>query len=247
MPTVNESHPEVTGMQAPSIVAMGGGGFSTEPNNPLLEDYLLSLVGSQQPRVCFVPTAGGDADSYIVKFYNAFGNGRSVPTHLSLFRRTVADLRTFILGQDIVYVGGGNTANMLAAWRVHGLDEVLREAWSSGIILCGPSAGAVCWFESGVTDSFGQPLQPITNCLGFLPGSHCPHYDSELQRRPTYQRLIAQQVLPPGIAADDSVALRYAGTELTEIASSRQAARAWRVTLENGQIREDELSPRYLG
>lgn len=234
-------------MSEPCIVAMGGGGFSMEPDNPLLDDYVLSLAGSAQPRICFVPTASGDADSYIVKFYSAFGNGRSVPTHLSLFRRTVDDLRSLILSQEIVYVGGGNTANMLAVWRLHGLDEALREAWSRGVILCGLSAGSVCWYEAGVTDSFGQPLQALPNCLGFLPGSHCPHYDGEPERRPTYQRLVAQGALSPGIADDDGVALRYKGTELTEIVSSRPNARAWHVTMTNGQLYEEELLPRYLG
>ena len=234
-------------MAEPCIVAMGGGGFSMEPDNPLLDDYVLSLLEKSSPRVCFLPTASGDSDSYIVKFYEAFGNGRCVPTHLSLFRRTIDDLRSFILDQDVIYVGGGNTANMLAAWRVHGLDEILREAWSSGVILCGLSAGAVCWYESGVTDSFGKQLRSLPDCLGFLPGSHCPHYDGERQRRPTYQHLIAQRVLVDGIAADDGVALRYSGSELIEVVSSRQDARAWSVGMTNGQVFEKELPPRYLG
>lgn len=234
-------------MSEPIIVAMGGGGFSMESDNPLLDDYLLSLADSAKPRVCFVPTASGDADSYIVKFYDAFGKGRSEPTHLSLFRRRVDDLRTFILDQEIIYVGGGNTANLLAVWRVHGLDEVLREAWSRGVILCGLSAGSVCWFEAGVTDSFGNQLRALPECLGFLPGSHCPHYDGEIERRPAYQRLVAQGGLPAGIAADDGVALKYNGTDLTEVVSSRPAARAWRVGLTDGQVYEEELLPRYLG
>jgi len=244
-------------MAEPCIVAMGGGGFSMEPDNPLLDDYLLSLAQSSSPRVCFLPTASGDADHYIVKFYQAFGGGRCVPSHLALFRRTIADLRTFLLDQDIIYVGGGNTANMLAAWRVHGLDEILREAWSRGVILCGLSAGAVCWFESGVTDSFGQPLRALPNGLGFLPGSHCPHYDGESERRPTYHRLIANGTLPDGIAADDGVALRYSAAELTEVVSSRPDARACRVEMTGGEISdspagdrpviETELDTRYLG
>jgi dipeptidase E len=239
-------------MPQPTIIALGGGGFSTEPDNPLLEDYILAKSASPQPRVCFLPTASGDADPYIVKFYNAFSgnvfpNRRAVPTHLSLFRRSIADLRDFVLSQDILYVGGGNTANMLAVWRVHGLDSILREAWSRGIILCGPSAGAVCWFESGVTDSFGLPLRPIANCLGFLAGSFCPHYDSESTRRPIYQHLVATGELPPGHAADDSVALHYTGADLTAIVSSRPTARAWRVALQNGQLHEAEIVPTYRG
>ena len=234
-------------MGEPCIVAMGGGGFSMEPENPLLDDYLISLAESAEPRVCFLPTASGDADGHIVKFYEAFGNRRCVSTHLPLFRRTVDDLRSFILDQDIIYVGGGNTAIMLAAWRVHGLDEVLREAWSRGVILSGLSAGSVCWFESGVTDSFGKPFRALTNCLGLLPGSHCPHYDGESERRPVYQQLIAQRALVDGVAADDGVALKYDGVELTEIVSSRQDTRAWRVGMTNGQVFEKELPPRYLG
>ena len=234
-------------MSEPCIVAMGGGGFSMEPDNPLLDDYLLSLVKTAMPRICFLPTASGDADSYIVKFYEAFGNGRSIPTHLSLFRRTIDDLRSFIFDQDIVYVGGGNTANMLAVWRVHGLDAVLHEAWSRGVILCGLSAGSVCWFEGGVTDSFGEKLRALPDSLGFLPGSHCPHYDGEIGRRPAYQRLIAKGELAAGIAADDSVALRYKGVELTEIVSSCPEARAWRIDMTGGQVLEQPLLPRYLG
>jgi dipeptidase E len=233
-------------MPQPCIVAMGGGGFSMEPDNPRLDDYVLSLSEKPQPRICFVPTASGDADSYIVKFYNAFGAGRSVPTHLQLFRRSVTDLRSFILAQDIVYVGGGNTAVMLAAWRVHRLDEILREAWGQGVILCGLSAGSVCWFEAGVTDSFGQPLRALSNCLGFLPGSHCPHYDGEAERRPTYQRLVAEGELPAGVAADDGVALKYEGTSLSEIVASRPSARAWRIAMTGDGIHEDELLPRYI-
>ncbi|MGD9635875.1 MAG: Type 1 glutamine amidotransferase-like domain-containing protein [Pirellulales bacterium] len=239
-------------MGAPTIIASGGGGFSSEPDNSLLDDYILSSVAKPLPRVCFVPTASGDADPYIVKFYSAFSgsgiaNRQTIPTHLSLFRRTVGDLRSFILQQDIIYVGGGNTANMLAAWRVHGLDVILREAWARGIILCGPSAGGVCWFESGVTDSFGLPLREVTGCLDLLPGSFCPHYDSEPTRRPTYERLVAEGTLPAGFAADDRAALKFTGTELSEVVSSGPEARAWRVTSASGRGSSEELKPRYLG
>lgn len=226
---------------------MGGGGFSMEPDNPLLDNYLLSLAGTDKPRICFLPTASGDSDSYIVRFYNAFPTDRCVPTHLSLFRRTVDDLRSFILDQDIVYVGGGNTAIMLAAWRVHGLHLVLREAWQGGVVLGGLSAGSVCWFESGVTDSYGKPYQALNCGLGFLPGSHCPHYDGEIERRPVYQRLVEQGDLPPGLAADDGAALTFSGVALKEIVASRREARAWRVTSEDGRFGEEELQPRYLG
>src|SRR3954465_1302485 len=155
------------------IVAMGGGGWGMEPENPLLDDLVFGLTRKRRPKVCFVPTASGDADSYVGRFYAALGNGRATPSHLALFRRTVVDLRAFLLGQDVIYVGGGNTANMLAVWRVHGVDAVLRRAWREGVVLCGLSAGALCWFEGGVTDSYG-PLAALHDGLGLLPGSACP-------------------------------------------------------------------------
>src|SRR5919198_619156 len=141
---------------------------------------------------------------------------------------TLRDIRHFLLAQDVLYVGGGNTANMLAIWRVHGVDAVLREAWERGIVLAGISAGSICWFEAGVTDSFGEELAPLS-CLGFLSGSNCPHYDSEPQRRPAYRRLVDAGELPPGLAAEDGVGLHFVGTELAEAISARSNARAFRV------------------
>lgn len=166
------------------IVAMGGGGFSMEPENPRLDDYVLSLVRGPRPKVCFLGTASGDDYRYIVRFYTAFTSERCHPAHLRLFDRTEADLRSFVLAQDVIYVGGGSTSNMLSVWRVHGLDVILREAWERGIILSGLSAGAVCWHEAGPTDSFGPMLQPLRDALGFVPGSFCPHYDAEPKWRP---------------------------------------------------------------
>lgn len=221
---------------------MGGGGFSMEPGNPLLDDFVLSLTGKPRPKVCFVPTASGDADGYVVRFHNAFRPERAEATHLSLFQRDIADLRGFALGQDVLYVGGGATANMLAVWRVHGLDAILREAWEAGVVLCGVSAGMVCWFDSAVTDSFG-PLAPMQDGLGLITGSACPHYDGEPARRPTYQRAIASGALAPGVAADDGAALHYAGDTLAEVVSSRPSARAYRVTASD----ETPIDARYLG
>lgn len=218
-----------------------------EPDNPLLDDYVLSHARRSPARVCFVPTASGDSNDYLVRFYEAFPATRCIATHLALFRRKHADLRDFVLAQDVLYVGGGNTANMLAVWRAHGLDRILREAWQQGIVLCGLSAGSLCWFEGGITDSFGPGLQPLPDGLGMLPGSHCPHYDGEQERRPTYHRAVASGALAPGIAADDGTALRYSGTELAEIVSSRPTARAWRITRDGNSAREEEIVPRSLG
>jgi len=170
------------------IVALGGGGFSMEPENPRLDRYVLSLARRSRPKICFVPTASGDSDNYIVRFYDAFTVDRCLPSHLRLFSRKIQDLREFILQQDVVYVGGGATAYLLATWRLAGLDAIFREAWGRGVVLSGVSAGAVCWFEAGLTDSFGRPLRPLREGLGFLPGSFCPHYDGEKDRRSAYQR-----------------------------------------------------------
>jgi peptidase E len=231
-------------MATRTIVAMGGGGFLMEPENPRLDDYILSLAGKREPRVLFVPTASGDADARVFRFYQAFPTSRCVPSDLALFRRTVRDLRDFILSQDIVYVGGGNTANMLAVWRVHGVDKVLREAYERGVILAGLSAGALCWFECGVTDSFID-LAAIQGCLGLLKGSNCPHYDGEAARQPTYRRLI-QEGLSAGYAADDGAALRFENEQVAEVVSSRPDARAYRVEVERGRICEKILWPRFL-
>jgi peptidase E len=228
---------------------MGGNDFS-EPYNPLLDDHILGLArerrGRERPRVCFVPTASGDSEAYVAAFYAAFAR-RSEASHLSLFGRTVVDLEAFVLEQDIVYVGGGNTANMLAIWRVHGLDRILASAWESGVVLAGTSAGSNCWFEGSTTDSFG-PLAAFPDGLGFLPGSHSPHYDSEPGRRPTYQRLVAEGALPDGHAADDGAGFVFDGTELAEVVASRVDARAYRVVRGlDGQAVETELPVRYLG
>src|SRR6476619_2164891 len=159
------------------IVAFGGGGFSMEAGNPLLDAYVLGLVGKERPRVCFVPTASGDADHYIVRFYRAFPGSRFEPSHISLFRRDegAADIHSHLLESDLVYVGGGNVVSMLGAWRAHGLDTVLRRAWRQGVVLCGPSAGSLCWFEQALSAFHGAP-RPVRG-LGLLPYSNCVHYD----------------------------------------------------------------------
>ncbi|MGH2344977.1 MAG: Type 1 glutamine amidotransferase-like domain-containing protein, partial [Chloroflexota bacterium] len=156
------------------IVAMAGGGFSMEQENPLLDRYVLSLARSARPRVLFLQP--GDSPSYFERFHAAFDRLPCEHAHLSLFAPGVADIRALLLAQDVIYVGGGNTKSMLALWREWGLDRVLREAWQNGVVLCGISAGAICWFEQGVTDSIPGSLTPL-QCLGLLPGSACPHYD----------------------------------------------------------------------
>ena len=226
------------------VVALGGGGFTTD-DDPRLDDFVLGLTGRDRPRVCFLATAQGDSPSYVVDFYDAFRE-RAETAHLTLFGRPRRDIRDFLLAQEVVYVGGGNTANMLAIWRVHGVDQVLREAWERGIVLAGISAGSICWFEWGVTDSFGDELASL-RCLGFLSGSNCPHYDSGPERRPTYRRLVESGELPAGLAADDGVGLHFAGTELAEAVTARPDAGAYRVERgENGAV-ERPITVRRLG
>jgi dipeptidase E len=230
------------------IFAMGGGGFSTEPENPLLDDYLLSLAPSgQTPRVCFVGTASGDTPEYRDLFRAALGDGRCVPSELTLFERTVHDLDAFLAEQDIVYVGGGSTVNLLAVWRAHGVDTAIREAYERGVVMAGISAGMNCWFEASITDSYAlDRLAPLTGGLGLLAGSACPHYDGEEQRRPTYRAAVAAG-LPAGYAAEDGVGLLFEEGELREAVASLPAARAYRVALGDGGVIEEELPTRYLG
>ena len=225
------------------IVAMGGGGFSMEPRNPALDDFVLRLTGKRRPRVCFVPTPSGDSENYIAKFEHAFRQ-RAVTSHLALFNRNVVDLRRFLLAQDVIYVGGGNTANALAVWRRHGVDVILCEAWRKGVVLAGLSAGMICWFECSVTDSFG-PLAPLNDGLGLLPGSACPHYDGEAKRRPAYHRFV-RNGLPAGYAADDYAALHFVGRHLAEVVASRPNAHAYHVQLVSGKVVETALPARYL-
>ncbi|WP_397539318.1 Type 1 glutamine amidotransferase-like domain-containing protein [Rummeliibacillus pycnus] len=226
------------------IIAMGGGGFSMEPENPLLDQYILSQSKKESPKICFIPTASGDSENYIKRFYDFFRKQNCIPSHLSLFNPPTRDLENYLLEKDIIYVGGGSTKNLLALWKDWGIDQILRKAWNQGIILAGISAGSICWFEEGVTDSFGDGLEPI-QCLGFLKGSNCPHYDGEEDRRLSYQDLIGTSRMRPGIAADDGVAIHYFDQDIKEIVSSRPAAGAYRVTFENN-VMEESLPVRYL-
>ena len=207
-------------------MAIGGGWLPGDEARPLA-DYVLALAGKARPRVCFVPTASSEPAHVILDFYEELRDRADV-SHLSFFPWPPEDLRGLALEHDVIYVGGGNTANMLAVWRVHGFDEILREAWEQGIVLSGSSAGMICWFEAGVTDSFGPQLEGMRDGLGFLAGSACPHYDGEERRRPVYQELVAGG-FPAGLAADDGVGLHFVGTELKEPVSVREGANAYRV------------------
>jgi peptidase E len=235
--------------RAPQIVALGGGGFSMEKEGSLLDDYVLSLTGTSRPRVCFLPTASGDADHYVVRFYRRFSPDCDA-SHVSLFRRDQGtggvedDLASHLLSQDLIYVGGGNVISMLGAWRAHGLDAVLRRAWRRGIILCGPSAGSLCWFEQALSAFHGAPR--IVRGLGLLPYSNCVHYDAEPARREEYHRFVGDG-MRAGYAVDDGVALHFRGTSLERVVSSRADGGAFLVEPYGKRVRETRLEVEQLG
>jgi dipeptidase E len=215
-----------------------------EPDNLALDRYILGQARVPEPAVAFVPTASGDSDNYLVRFYAAFQGLPCRPSHLPFFRRT-PNLRSYLFAQDVIYVGGGNTKSMLAVWREWSLPEILREVWESGIVLAGISAGAICWFDQGVTDSFADQLRAL-DCLGFLPGSCCPHYNGEAERRPAYHRLVRTGELASGFAIDDGAAIHFIDREVHRVVASRQGATAYRVYATGAEVREAPMPVAYL-
>jgi peptidase E len=230
-------------------MVVGGGAFGIDAAGGPLEDHWLGLAraarGRDRPNLCMIATATGDADEVIGHFHDVFG-AAATTSHLALFDRTVEDIETFLIDQDAIWVAGGNTASLLAVWRAHGVDEALRAAHEAGVVLAGRSAGGLCWFEGGTTDSFGPRLAPLSGGLGLIPGSHCPHYDGELERRPTYHALIESGALPPGIAVDDFAAAIYDGPELVEVVAAERGRTAYLVAHVAGEVRETPLAARVL-
>jgi len=220
------------------IVACGG----QQLYYPVLTRYVLGLTERSHPKILFLRTASGEDPAYLLTFYQQLAGVDCAPTHLALFHRTVADVERLVRAQDVIMVGGGNTANMLAIWRLHGVEDALRKAYAGGAILTGWSAGCICWFEAGITDSFTPDLGPLRDGVKLLKGSACPHYDSEARRRPVYAREIAAG-LPPGIALEDAVAARYDDEGLVEVVSSRPDGRAFQVDAAG----EHPLAVRVLG
>src|SRR3954463_15496169 len=226
---------------------MGGGGFTSPSGDPALDELVLELSGRREPRILFLPTASGDPNEQIASFHATYGQRAALATVLSLFRRhgDARSLREIVLAHDVVYVGGGSMRNLMAIWAAHGLDVVLREAWESGIVLAGLSAGAMCWFEGGITKSFGPP-EPNSG-LGVLPGSLTVHADGEPERLPVFLDAVRSGDLPGGWAADDGVGLVFEGTELHRVVSARPGTFAVRVDAVGGELVRSRLVPELLG
>jgi peptidase E len=220
------------------ILAIGGASLGPTSTDWPLHQYLLDLSGQERPRICFMGAASGEDASDRAGFYATFAR-RADATHLDLFGRRIGDIEAFLLDQDVIYVGGGNTANMLAIWRVHGVDKALRTAWERGVVLAGWSAGAMCWFEGGLTDSFGPDLAALRDGLKFLAGSFCPHYDAESLRRPRYEELVGSGALQDGFASDDGVGLLFEGRDFAEAVASLPGQHAYRVERRRGNAAEE--------
>jgi dipeptidase E len=225
---------------------LGGGGFSNETHSSLLDRYILSLTAKKKPRVCFLPTASGDSPEYVERFYRAFKKLGVSASHVSLFQAARLPATKLLEDQDIIYVGGGNTRNMLVLWKEWGVDSALRKAYASGTILAGTSAGAICWFEQGLTDSNPGGYTAM-NAMGWLKGSFSPHFDSEPLRRPMYRNLIRLGKMKAGYAVDDGVALHFVDNTLTHVVSSLPKAGARYLERRYGELHEMKLSPQRLG
>lgn len=231
-------------MPAVQIIVIGGAGFTDALRAPRIERYLLAQTAHARPNVCFIGTASGDSDNYLTRFYETFAALDCVPSHLSLFRRT-RNLRAHVLAQHLIFIGGGNTKSLLALWHDWQLPDLLREAAHAGTVLAGTSAGAICWFDAGITDSWGDGLRSLP-CLGFLHGSCCPHYDSEIERRPVYQRLIIAGTVQPGYALDDHAALHFRDGVLWRAVAANKRAKAYQVVSEADLCAEAPLAMHVL-
>jgi dipeptidase E len=233
-------------MTSRRILALGGHDFDRRVGNDAICDLIVELADSPRPRICLLPTASGDPEDQIARFKSAFAERDCMPEVISLFRlgEGPVDLREELLGQDVIYAGGGSMVNLIAIWRAHGLDEILRECWRQGILICGQSAGAMCWFEGGITSSQGEPA--VADGLGLLPGSACVHYLTEPVRRRRFLRAITAGELESGLGLEDQTGALFKDGELTEAVTAREGAAVWEVTAENGTAREVELNSRVL-
>jgi len=221
------------------IIAIGGGGFGRNPNHPIIEKYILEQSIVEKPKICFIPTASAEDKAYTVNFYAAFSKLNCSPSHINFFQRTPS-LQSIINKQDIIYIGGGNTKSMLAVWREWKLDQLLLKAYNRGAILCGVSAGAICWFEKGVTDSWASNLN-VMDCMGFLQGCCCPHYDGERDRKPSVENFLKSSVIDFCYALEDGSALHYKEGKVHTAVSFFKDAHVYEVTLNNNSVNHEVI------
>ena len=226
------------------IIAIGGGGFGRNPNQPIIEKYIIEQSQVEMPNVCFIPTASAEDSAYIVNFYTAFSKLNCTPIHINLFQRTPR-LDSILNKQDIIYVGGGNTKSMLAVWREWKLDKLLLKAYRRGKILCGVSAGAICWFENGVTDSWASNLN-IMNCMGLLKGCCCPHYDGEADRKPYVEKFLLDSKINSCYAIDDGAALHYKNGKIHTSVSFYKGANSYKVTKQGNNVHHQTINSMNL-
>jgi dipeptidase E len=228
------------------VLALGGHDFDRRIGNDAICDLIVELAESPRPRICLLPTASGDPQDQIARFRRAFAERDCVPEVISLFRlgENPVDLRQELLGQDVIYAGGGSMVNLVAIWRAHGLDEILRECWREGILICGQSAGAMIWFQGGITSSQGEPA--VAAGLGLLPGSACVHYLTEPVRRRRFLRAIAAGELESGLGLEDQTGALFEDTEMVETFSAREGAEVWEANLDGTGVVEAEVHSRHL-
>ena len=218
------------------IIAIGGGGFGRNPGEGVIEKYILDQANKKSPNICFIPTATGDNEAYKVNYYATFSKLQCKPTHLDFFKRT-PDLKSLIQAQDVIFVGGGNTKSMLAVWKDWQLNEILREAYEAGVIMCGVSAGAICWFDRGVTDSWSKELK-IMDCLGFVTGVCCPHYDEEPERKPFVSKSLSNKDMDSCYSVDGGCALHMIDGEPLKSIVFKKKKNAFLVTMDNSVLNE---------
>jgi len=222
------------------IIAIGGGGFGRDPSKGIIEDYILKQSKKRKPNICFIPTATGDNEEYKKNFYRTFSKLNCKATHLDFFKRT-PDLKNFIGDQDVIFVGGGNTKSMLAVWKDWGLDAILRSAYENGVVMSGVSAGAICWFEKGITDSWSDDLY-IMECLGFVKGNCCPHYDEELERRPAVNKFLSNRLLDSCFAIEGESALHLKNGKVFSSVNFGDCKKSYKVTLKNIEVIEAQFN-----
>lgn len=226
------------------IIAIGGGGFGRDPGEGLIEDYILKQSKKDRPNICFIPTATGDNEAYKNNYYSTFTRLDCNPTHLDFFKRT-PDLKELILEQDVIFVGGGNTKSMLAVWKDWGLDLLLKEAYENGVVMSGVSAGAICWFAMGITDSWSDELK-LMNCMGFIDGNCCPHYDEEPQRRPSVKRFLEKKKLEQCFCIEGGNALHFKNEQVYSSVSFKKNKNSYLATILEDKVVEKELPCRNI-